>query len=914
MKIKSFLWILLFGVFCSNSMAELPKVIAHRGYWKTPSSAQNSLRALELADSIGVYGSEFDVWLTKDDVLIVNHDAVINGMDIESSSSKMLLKQKLKNGETVPTLDAFLNRAKKLSVRLICELKPHKDKQREAEAVKRIVEMVRKKGLEKRVEYITFSAEGLLELIEQAPKGTPVYYLNGSRLPKDLKFIDAAGQDYHINVFRKHIGWIRECHDLGLKVNVWTVNSLEDMQWCIDRGVDYITTDEPERLQKLLRSQRSFHDVAGFLPVYGKIRDCKNPLYSRLSSDMQPAVRKALWNLSQNTAGLYVRFRTNSTSVGARWTVKYNNQFNHITATAVKGLDLYCLQDGKWQFVNSAIPTGKENHATIVENMLPQEREFMLYLPLYDGVDKLEIGIDPGAEIVASELNSPNRENPIVMYGTSILQGASASRPGMAATNIIGRRFDREVVNLGFSANAFLDKEIAELMSEVEASAYVLDFVPNASVSQIKELTIPFYRILRKKHRTTPIIFVEDPQFPSAVYNRVLADEIREKNEALQLVYKELQKEKEKNIYYVPSQALIGDDYEATVDGIHFTDLGQFRYAECIGDCLERAFRKNTIKDLALIYQGGINRMDWTEEQFRPYVMHQFQDGRKEWLFDGFLFLEFSDGKGRRYAQGYGKDARKQEWEWLLQRLFEEGKSLSALDACIETVKKEIGEPEFRHRVVIGLPAAMFRQRDWGELNGKTLCFLYREDQVAATRWYVDRVLESFRNANYKNLDLAGFYWVDEDIAYNGDLSLSVSEYIHSKNLLFYWIPYWKAVGYDKWRELGFDMAYLQPNHFFEENIPDSRLEEACKESEKNGMAIEMEFDSRALSDYEPVSFRSRMKSYIDVFKDNGVFFDLPIAYYSGSRAIYEMYKSEDERDKEIMDELCELIVERHKK
>ena len=157
---------------------------------------------------------------------------------------------------------------------------------------------------------------------------------------------------------------------------------------------------------------------------------------------MQPTVRKALWNLSQNTAGLYVRFRTNSTSVGARWTVKYNNQFNHITATAVKGLDLYCLQDGKWQFVNSAIPTGKENHVTIVKNMLPQEREFMLYLPLYDGIDKLEIGIDPGAEIVASELNSPDRENPIVMYGTSILQGASASRPGMAATNIIGRRFD----------------------------------------------------------------------------------------------------------------------------------------------------------------------------------------------------------------------------------------------------------------------------------------------------------------------------------------------------------------------------------------------------------------------------------------------------------------------------------------
>ena len=84
---------------------------------------------------------------------------------------------------------------------------------------------------------------------------------------------------------------------------------------------------------------------------------------------------------------------------------------------------------------------------------------------------------------------------------------------------------------------------------------------------------------------------------------------------------------------------MIGDDYEATVDGIHFTDLGQFRYAECIGDCLERAFRKNTIKDLALIYQGGINRMDWTDEQVRPYVMQQFLDGRIEWLVDGFLFM-----------------------------------------------------------------------------------------------------------------------------------------------------------------------------------------------------------------------------------------------------------------------------------
>lgn len=326
-------------------------------------------------------------------------------------------------------------------------------------------------------------------------------------------------------------------------------------------------------------------------------------------------------------------------------------------------------------------------------------------------------------------------------------------------------------------------------------------------------------------------------------------------------------------------------------------------------------YKTNKIRDLALIYQGGVQRIDWTPDQFVPYVTHQFADGTKEWLFDGFLFLEFADGKGSTYAYGYTKkQARKTEWEWLLDRIFEKGKALDALDQCIEQEKKEIGKPRFKHKVVLGIAIPLSKQKDWGSIDGTPLDFNRQADQIKAAQWYIDQLMSRFKKAKYKNLELSGFYWVDEDIAYNGDLSLSVSEYIHSKNLLFYWIPYWKAVGYDKWRELGFDMAYLQPNHFFEENIPDSRLEEACKESEKNGMAIEMEFDSRALSDYEPVSFRSRMKSYIDVFKDNGVFFDLPIAYYSGSRAIYEMYKSEDERDKEIMDELCELIVERHKK
>ena len=126
---------------------------------------------------------------------------------------------------------------------------------------------------------------------------------------------------------------------------------------------------------------------------------------------------------------------------------------------------------------------------------------------------------------------------------------------------------------------------------------------------------------------------------------------------------------------------------------------------------IDKGYRQNKIKDLALIYQGGVHRIDWTSDQFLPYVVHQFADGHKDWLFDGFLFLEFTDGKGCGFATRYSdKNARKKEWLWLLDRLFEDGKALSALDRCIGTQIKEIGKPDFTHHtpiftfVISGLP------------------------------------------------------------------------------------------------------------------------------------------------------------------------------------------------------------------
>lgn len=231
-----------------------PKVVAHRGYWDIEGSAQNSIRALIKADSIHCDACEFDVWLTADKQLVVNHDDHINGYVIETTSSDTILWQRLKNGEYLPSLDRFLEVAKGLTLDLILEIKPHKNREHENEAVKMILDMVKEKGLEKRTSYITFSRNAFDELVKQTQR--PVLYLNGVA-PDVLKSIGGAGADYHINVFKKNPEWIKQLHEMRLEVNIWTVSDPEGIQWCIDHGADYITTNHPELVQKMIRGASS---------------------------------------------------------------------------------------------------------------------------------------------------------------------------------------------------------------------------------------------------------------------------------------------------------------------------------------------------------------------------------------------------------------------------------------------------------------------------------------------------------------------------------------------------------------------------------------------------------------------------------------------------------------------------------
>jgi len=229
------------------------QVIAHRGFWKTEGSAENSIAALFKADSIGCYGSEFDVWLTKDEELIVNHDPTIYGRFIQNTSARRLTRAKLVNKERVPTLEQYLTAGKGLKTQLILELKPLGSEDRETLAVDKITQMVKSMGLEKRMEYISFSLHATKEFIRLAPQGTPVYYLNGDLSPKELKEMGCAGPDYHLRIYKRNPQWLTECRELGLKTNVWTVNKANDMQWFIKHKVDFITTNEPLVLQEVLK-------------------------------------------------------------------------------------------------------------------------------------------------------------------------------------------------------------------------------------------------------------------------------------------------------------------------------------------------------------------------------------------------------------------------------------------------------------------------------------------------------------------------------------------------------------------------------------------------------------------------------------------------------------------------------------
>lgn len=235
-----------------------PKIVAHRGYWRTDGSAQNSITSLQKAAAVGCYGSEFDVWLTADGVPVVFHDATIDGIRIEDTTFATLMNHRLQNGEFIPTLQQYLTEGSKIEgCQLILEIKPHRNEVRDKRIADMCVELVRTLGLEKKTEYISFSKVVCQRLHEISPE-SKVAYLNGELAPAQIKEMGLTGIDYNEKVFVKHPEWLQEAKQLGVEVNVWTVDGEENLRHHVNlEGVDLITTNDPEILKGILAEQEA---------------------------------------------------------------------------------------------------------------------------------------------------------------------------------------------------------------------------------------------------------------------------------------------------------------------------------------------------------------------------------------------------------------------------------------------------------------------------------------------------------------------------------------------------------------------------------------------------------------------------------------------------------------------------------
>ena len=305
--------------------------------------------------------------------------------------------------------------------------------------------------------------------------------------------------------------------------------------------------------------------------------------YRRFPDSLESLLRKPVWQFSTHSTGIAIYFESNAKQISAKWKTGDKASYPHVAATLVKGVDLYALDNHQWYYVGIGKPNNPiYQEASIIKGLDGGVKQFLMYLPDYETTDSLLLGIDSAAMIQNVTSSVFANKKPIVFYGTSIVQGASAMRSGMAYPAIIERGLQRETINLGFSGNGLLDSMLAVIMSHIDAACYVIDCGPNLTPAMAAERTLPFLKLLRQNKPTTPILLVEQIDYPFARFVSSMDEKIKLVNQHFNKAYTTLKNEGDKNIYYLPSKGLIGNDGEGTVDGVHLTDLGFYRMANAI--------------------------------------------------------------------------------------------------------------------------------------------------------------------------------------------------------------------------------------------------------------------------------------------------------------------------------------------
>lgn len=323
-----------------------------------------------------------------------------------------------------------------------------------------------------------------------------------------------------------------------------------------------------------------WHDVRAW-PIHGRGWSDTERTFDRLPARAHGVVPAAVWDLSRHSAGMYVEFESDARELSVRYELlKGELAMAHMPATGVSGLDLYAKDGDRWRWVAVFAPDAKRCEGVLVSGLDPGTRAYRLYLPLYNGIESLEIGVADGDRIVPLARRD---ERPVVMYGTSIVHGACASRPGMAWPAILGRKLNAPVINLGFSGSARMEPEVGALLAELDAAAYVIDCAPNMNAAQITERTIPLVERLRRERPDAPILLIEDRRYGYGWVRGAGRAKNEQNAAALAAAYADFTARGVKNLAYVPSGALLGDEPEESMtDGSHPSDLGMSLYAKAV--------------------------------------------------------------------------------------------------------------------------------------------------------------------------------------------------------------------------------------------------------------------------------------------------------------------------------------------
>ena len=314
--------------------------------------------------------------------------------------------------------------------------------------------------------------------------------------------------------------------------------------------------------------------------------------FARVPAKAKGRVRDWIWKLGHHTAGLVARFESDASAIWVRYELSPEALAKPgMPATGKSGLDFYAQDDtGRWRWLGVVQPTSHSVSKQVFDGIDPGRRAYMMYLPLRNGVESLEIGVPAGTIL---EPAPPRKERPLVFYGTSITQGTAASRPGMAYPAILGRRLARPVINLGSSGNGVMELDVGSLIVELDAAVYVIDCLPNMTADQVAERTEPLVRQLRKGRPAVPIVLVEERHYDDAVFLAAHRERHAANNTALKAAYDRLVSAGMTDLYYVEGKHLLGDDGDGSAYGGHPSDLGMMR----IADVLESVLRPLLVSD-----------------------------------------------------------------------------------------------------------------------------------------------------------------------------------------------------------------------------------------------------------------------------------------------------------------------------